>query len=155
MANVNGDVANGLMDLLQPVNIVGMFDDFNVNSFSARRGDAGRLAQWAGQYYGANLGVSPQNAADNRVEEKTNSAYMQIELDGDTGNHRTNTRLGVRYETTDVVSTSIIAIPESIQWQANNDFRVLLSDDKQPFTEKTSYSYILPNWTSASTCWTT
>ena len=28
---------------------------------------------------------------------------------------------------------------------ANNDFRIVLSDEQQPFSEKTSYSYILPN----------
>ncbi|WP_353085598.1 TonB-dependent receptor [Stenotrophomonas sp.] len=145
VANVDGDVANGLMDLLQPVNIVGLFNDFNANSFTAWRGDAGRLAQWAADNYGASLGVSPQRAADNLVEEKTKSAYFQVELDGELGGLRTNTRLGVRYETTDVVSTSVIAIPEAIEWQSNNDFRVVLSDEQQPFTEKNSYSYILPN----------
>ncbi|WP_373401930.1 hypothetical protein, partial [Klebsiella pneumoniae] len=37
------------------------------------------------------------------------------------------------------------AVPESIEWQANNDFRIVLSDEQQPFTEKARYSYILPN----------
>jgi TonB-dependent receptor len=51
----------------------------------------------------------------------------------------------VRYETTDVTSTSVIAIPSAIEWQANNDFRVVPSDEQQTFTETSSYSYILPN----------
>ncbi len=146
VANVDSDVANGLMDLLQPYDIAGLFNDYNVGSSNgAWRGDAGELAQWAADNYGASIGVSPQNAADNRVEEKTNSVYMQVELEGDLGGMRTNTRIGVRYEKTDVVSTSIIAIPEAIEWQANNDFRIVLSDEQQPFSEKSSYSYILPN----------
>ena len=70
---------------------------------------------------------------------------MQIELEGQVAGMETNTRVGVRYEKTDLVSTSVIAIPESIEWQANNDFRIVLSDEQQPFSEKTSYSYILPN----------
>ncbi|WP_049409707.1 TonB-dependent receptor [Stenotrophomonas geniculata] len=145
VANVDRDTAAGLMDLLQPVSIVGLFDDYSANSWPAWRGNAGQLAQWASREYGVGLGVNPQRAADNFVEEKTKAAYFQVELDGELGGMRTNTRLGVRYETTDVVSTSVIAVPESIEWQANNDFRIVLSDEQQPFTEKARYSYILPN----------
>lgn len=145
VANVDRDTAAGLMDLLQPVSIVGLFDHYSANSWPAWRGNAGQLAQWASREYGVGLGVNPQRAADNFVEEKTKAAYFQVELDGELGGMRTNTRLGVRYETTDVVSTSVIAVPESIEWQANNDFRIVLSDEQQPFTEKARYSYILPN----------
>ncbi|HJS35528.1 MAG TPA: TonB-dependent receptor, partial [Pseudoxanthomonas sp.] len=145
VANVDSDTAAGLVDLLRPVNLVGLFDDYNATSWPAWRGNAAELAQWAADQYGVGLGVSPQRAADNRVEEKTHSAYFQVELEGELGGMRTNTRLGVRYETTDVVSTSVIAIPEAIEWQANNDFRIVLSDEQQPFSEKASYSYILPN----------
>ena len=144
VANVDRDTAAGLMDLLQPVSIVGLFDDYSANSWPAWRGNAGQLAQWASGEYGVGLGVNPQRAADNFVEEKTKAAYFQVELDGELGGMRTNTRLGVRYETTDVVSTSVIAVPESIEWQANNDFRIVLSDEQQPFTEKARYSYIHP-----------
>lgn len=146
VANVDGDVANGLMDLIKPYDIAGLFNDYNVGSSNgAWRGDAGELAQWAADHYGAGIGVSPQNAADNRVEEKTNSAYMQVQLEGELGGMRTNTRIGIRYEKTDLVSTSVIAIPEAIEWSANNDFRIVLSDEQQPYSEKNSYSYILPN----------
>ncbi|WP_163068091.1 hypothetical protein, partial [Acinetobacter baumannii] len=91
---------------------VGLFDDYSANSWPAWRGNAGQLAQWASREYGVGLGVNPQRAADNFVEEKTKAAYFQVELDGELGGMRTNTRLGVRYETTDVVSTSVIAVPE-------------------------------------------
>jgi len=145
VANVDSDVAGGLMNFLRPVNLVGLFDDYSIASWPAWRGDAGALAQWAAGQYGVGLGVSPQNAADNRVEEKTHSAYMQLGLEGELGGMRTNTRIGVRYETTDVISTSVIAIPEAIEWQSNNDFRIVLSDELEPFSERASYSYILPN----------
>jgi len=146
VANVDEDVANGLMDLLQPVDIVGLFDDYSIGSSNgAWRGNAGQLAQWAADNYGVPIGVSSQNSADNRVEENTKSAYMQVQLEGELGGMRTNTRIGVRYETTKVVSTSVIAIPEAVEWQANNDFRIVLSDEQQPFSEKSSYSYVLPN----------
>jgi len=145
VANVDSDVAGGLMNLLQPFNLVGLFDDYSISTFPAWRGDAGALAQWAAAQYGVGLGVSPQYSADNRVEEKTHAAYMQVDLEGELGGMSTNTRIGVRYETTDVTSTSVIAIPERIEWQSNNDFRIDLSDELQPFSESASYSYILPN----------
>ncbi|KAF1716396.1 TonB-dependent receptor [Pseudoxanthomonas yeongjuensis] len=145
VANVDSDVAGGLMDHLQPVNLVGLFDDYNIASYQGWRGDAGELTEWAAGQYGLNIGVSPQNSANDRVEEKTNAAYMQVDLEGELGGMRTNTRIGVRYEKTDVVSTSVIAIPEAIEWSANNDFRIVLSDEQQPFSEKASYSYVLPN----------
>jgi TonB-dependent receptor len=146
VGNVNGDVADGLMDLIKPYDIAGLFNDYNVGSSNgAWRGDAGELAQWAADNYGAGIGVSPQNSADDRVEEDTKSAYVQVEFEGELGGMRTNTRVGVRYETTKVVSSSVIAIPEAIEWSANNDFRIVLSDEKQPFSERASYSYVLPN----------
>ena len=145
VANVDSDTAGGLMDNLTPVDLVGLFSDFSVTSWPAWRGDAGELAQWAAGQYGASFAVSPLRAADNRVQETTNSAYMQVELEGMLGKMRTNTRIGVRYEDTDVTSTSVIAIPEAIEWQANNDFRIVLSDQQQPYSERASYNYILPN----------
>jgi len=146
VGNVNGDVADGLMDLIKPYDIAGLFNDYSVGSSNgAWRGDAGELAQWAADNYGAGIGVSPQNSADDRVEEDTKSAYVQVEFEGELGGMRTNTRVGVRYETTKVVSSSVIAIPEAIEWSANNDFRIVLSDEKQPFSERASYSYVLPN----------
>ena len=146
VANVDSDIAGGLMDLLHPVDVIGLFDDYNIGSSNgAWMGDAGELTEWAAGQYGLNVGVSPQNSADNRVEEKTNAAYMQVELEGELGGMTTNTRIGVRYEKTDVVSTSMIAIPQAIEWSSNNDFRIVLSDEQQPFSEKASYSYVLPN----------
>jgi TonB-dependent receptor len=146
VANVNSDTAGGLMGLLRPIDLAGLFDDYSIGSNNgAWTGDAGALAQWAATQYGLTLGVSPQKAADNSVEEETRAAYMQVVLEGALGGMPTNTRIGVRYETTDLVSTSVIAIPEAVEWQANNDFRIVLSQDQQPFSEKTSYSFILPN----------
>lgn len=137
----------GMVDLLRPVSIIGMFDDYSANGAApgAWRGDTSRLAQWAAGQYGASTRVNPQLAADNEIREHTKAAYVQLELEGELGGMPTNTRIGVRYERTKVVSTSAVAIPNAIEWQANNDFRILRSDDVQPFSEKTRYSYLLPN----------
>ncbi len=137
----------GLAALLRPVDIVGMFNDYNTTGAAtgAWRGDATEGALWAGDFYGATTRFNPQLAADNRVEEDTDAAYAQIDLDGTLAGMDTHTRIGVRYEKTYVTSTSQVATPSAIQWQANNDFRILRSDDQQPFSETHSYDYVLPN----------
>ncbi|MFC3549890.1 TonB-dependent receptor [Lysobacter cavernae] len=137
----------GLAALLRPTDIVGMFDDYSANGAAtgAWRGDATQGALWAGDFYGAATRYNPQLAADNRIEEDTDAVYGQIELDGTLGGMTTNTRIGVRYEKTYLTSTTQVATPSAIQWQANNDFRVLRSDDQQPFSETHSYNYVLPN----------
>jgi TonB-dependent receptor len=57
----------------------------------------------------------------------------------------TNARLGVRYETTDITSTSAIAIPTGLTWTANNDFSVARSTTIQPYSEKADYDHVLPS----------
>ena len=137
----------GMIDLLRPVSITGLFDDFSAAGAptGAWRGNADQLALWAGQAYGATTRYNPQFSSDNDIEEKTRAAYMQVDFDGQLGSMTTNTRIGVRYEKTDVESVSQVATPSAIQWLANNDFQLVRSTDLQPFSEKHSYSYVLPN----------
>ena len=105
-----------------------------------------QLAQWAADHYGAGIGVSrAERGRQPRRGEDQRGLHAGASWRASWAACATNTRIGVRYEKTDVVSTSVIAIPEAIEWQANNDFRIVLSDEQQPFSEKTSYSYILPN----------
>ena len=139
--------APGLMDLLRPVGTTGLFKDYNASgtATSAWRGNADQLALLAADVYGVGTRYNPNYSADNQVEEKTNAAYMQLEFDGELGDMTTSTRIGVRYETTDVVATSQIRTPSDLQWQSNNDFQLLRSNDVQSYSAKHSYSYILPN----------
>ncbi len=137
----------GMVALLQPVNIIGMFDDFRAvgAATGAWRGDANALAQWAAGEYGVSTRYNPQLAADNRIDEDTDAIYAQLELRGELGGMPTQTRIGVRYERTDVTSVSAVATPTAIEWQSNNDFRIIRSDDVQPFSATNRYSYVLPN----------
>ncbi len=71
---------------------------------------------------------------------------MQLELQGELGSLPTNTRIGVRYEKTDLTSVSQVATPTALLWQSNNDFQLQRSTDMQPFAQKHSCnSYVLPN----------
>lgn len=137
----------GMTDLLRRTSIIGMFDDYSANGAApgAWRGNASDLARWAAGEYGVSNRYNPQLAADNEIEEKTDAVYVQLEMRGELGGMPTQTRIGVRYERTDVTSTSAVAVPNAIEWQANNDFRILRSDEVQPFSETNRYSYLLPN----------
>jgi TonB-dependent receptor len=138
----------GMVALMHAISITGLFNDYNADGAApgAWTGDADQLALWAAQAYpGTSSVVNPNLDADNEVEEDTQAAYIQVEFQGELGGMTTNTRVGVRYERTDVTSTSSVAIPTDLEWQANNDFQLLRSTDQAPFSEKTSYSYILPN----------
>ncbi len=150
-----------MADLLKQISITDLFNDFNTAGAqpNAWRGDASALAKWAEAQCAA--GTAPAAWPDcdaisskvygsydhgtNLVEEKTRSVYVQWEQDGMLASFPTYTVVGLRYERTDVTSTSAIQVPSAIRWMSNNDFGIVQSADVQPFSEKGSYSYILPN----------
>lgn len=157
----------GMVALLRPFSLTGLFDDFGVAGAApgAWRGNAAALAQWAlspagvhpvtGRRYNWNrnntttpdfqLSADPALDDNNKIEEDVNAVYIQLGMSGELGNLPTNLLVGVRYEETEVASTSNIAIPTGLVWTANNDFTTATSTDIQPFTEKTDYSHVLPS----------
>jgi len=147
--NVASDVQNGLMDLLTPYDVVGMFDDFSApGAFrSGFRGNAGGLAEWARDVYGSDIGLNPILNTNSMVEEKTHAAYFQVDLEGQLAGRPVNTRLGLRYETTDVEAVNVVANRAAINWQSNNDFQIKdgAPGDATVYRDTNSYSYILPN----------
>lgn len=57
----------------------------------------------------------------------------------------TNLTTGLRYEETDVTSTSLATPPLYLLWEDNNDFRSITEGaETQPFTEEASYDNLLP-----------
>jgi TonB-dependent receptor len=137
----------GMIALLNPISIAGLFSDYNTTGIApgAWWGNASELAAWAEGAYGVPATYNAALTNDNRIEEKTDAAYVQWIMDGELGGMRTNTVIGLRYERTDVVSTSQIVVPEAIEWQDDNDFRIAQSSEVQPFSETGRYSYLLPN----------
>ena len=51
---------------------------------------------------------------------------------GELSGHRTTMVAGVRYERTEVDSTSQIRVPTAVVWTADNDFRIDTSATNQP-----------------------
>ncbi|MEP7185687.1 MAG: TonB-dependent receptor [Rhodanobacter sp.] len=137
-----------LTSVLKQVNTVGQFSGYNTSGITQSTwiGNADDLAKFAASKYpGSNYQVSPNLAADNTVIENTKAIYAQVVLEGQLASLSTVTRFGMRYEQTDISSSSIIGLPDPILWLSNNDFQVNTGSVKQPVSVRNSYSNLLPN----------
>jgi TonB-dependent receptor len=156
--DANTPTGQSLFGVLTPYNLVGLFDDFNAGTASTNsfRANATSLAQWAfaNGYTTWNAGsgtpagtlsYNPIWGNDNYINEEVRAAYLQYALKGDMGAMPYNLVLGYRIEDTDVTSTSIIALPTAVRWEANNDFSIPRSSTLEPFTEEASYDNKLPS----------
>ncbi len=145
-----GEIAPGL---LEDFDFTQYYDDYNMSGSSrlgVRAPDVVALAQHAINLYatpsnGYVLNYQPNFATHNIIEEDTVSAYVQFATSGELGNMPTNLLLGLRYETTDVTSTSYLLIPEHLRWLDNNDFQLIRSSTVEPFSVDFSYDNLLPS----------
>ncbi len=80
------------------------------------------------------------------IEEEVNSAYVQFTGSFDIAGMESNFVAGIRYEETDVTSTSTVSEPETLEWQENNDWATILKNQAAtPLTRSGSYDNLLPN----------
>jgi len=134
--------ASGMVDMLTPYNLSGLFGDFNSTGSptGAFRGNATQLGLWAmqsGQIATGRDPVTLQPRAprlytnwsdasmtdgelrydtlmdnDNLVEEDVKAVYFNVGMKAELGSMPTNLNVGVRYEETDVTSTAQIVVPQ-------------------------------------------
>jgi TonB-dependent receptor len=125
-----------------------MYDDFNGGmAQTAFRGNAATLYSLMSPYYlGLGRQIDTWNNDSNDVDEDITAAYVEFGWDGELAGRNANLTIGARYETTDVESTSLIAIPSAIGWTADNDFAVRFANpDRQPYSEEADYNHFLPS----------
>jgi TonB-dependent receptor len=80
---------------------------------------------------------------DQRTSEKSKSGFLQFSTDWNTAMPQ-HTSVGVRYETTDVVSTALVPTATSITWVSANEFPVTFG--AASFTTLTGkYKHLLPS----------
>lgn len=137
-------------DMIEQFCLTCMFDEADVKNETnqvAWRGDAAELARWGAEQYGHEFTTNIDQGFDQNhtVEEDTSSAYVQVTLQGELGGMETNLVTGLRYEETDVTSTSFVAIPERITWQDNNDFLLTRTSDVQAYVKESKYNNLLPS----------
>lgn len=89
------------------------------------------------------VGVTGQD--NNRVKENISSVYGQLTWKAELAGLPTELVTGIRYERTDVTSTSLVRTPSAIVWTADNDFTVQTSSTYQPISGKGKYNNLLPS----------
>ena len=139
-----GDIEQYAPGMMQSYCLSCLFDDVAVGQAdTAFRVDAAQLFPiLEAAYAGNDVNISE---TDDTVQEEILSFYAQFNIERDFMGLPTRTNIGVRYEDTNVVSTTLQSIPSGILWTADNDFLVVQSGDKQDLSGKGSYEEVLPN----------
>jgi TonB-dependent receptor len=93
---------------------------------------------------------SPSRAPDQftddlRTKEETTAAYLQWLMNFDMGSMNSNLRVGLRYEKTDVTSSSLTPVPLWIDWVAANEYFITYSGEQDFTTQEGDYDNWLPN----------
>ena len=144
-----GEFSDGL---LQPINVGAMFEDFNTGQSQGMGfiADPVALAREGIALYPSDanfFGVSSVFSNNDVVKEDTTAAYFQVHMSGELGGMPANFLAGVRYEKTDVTSTSLVTPPSYLIWENNNDFSLYTdpSTDPIPLSVKADYDHLLPS----------
>lgn len=143
--------------LLQPFSLVGQFEDFGTAGVpsSGWKGNANALARWGVDTYGVwrdasqadgTLSYNPAFDQNHAISEDTVAGYAQFGMSRELFSRPANLLVGVRYEKTDVESTSQQIVPRGLIWQDNNDFSDWQGDSLQSVKQKADYDYFLPNF---------
>jgi len=104
------------------------------------------LLEAVGPAYGVSLNNLPiASFDDNTVEEDITSAYVQVIMDYEISGMPLNIVAGVRYEKTNVTSTSNQLVPLEIVWDSDNDFYTTPSTTSQSLVAEHDYSNFLPS----------
>lgn len=144
-----GDVQRQAPGALQAFCLVCKFEHYNPGSDPdsqiAYRGNAANIFSVMSPFY-ANRGnaLTVNSRADNRVKEDIWAAYGQLTWKGEIGNAPARLVGGLRYEHTKSHTTSLTAVPAGIEWDSDNDFTVVLSNQSQYLSDGGSYDNILP-----------
>lgn len=96
--------------------------------------------------YGYTPGTIPLTGkADNLIEENIASAYASVDVDGEFAGYPTHLRFGMRYEYTEITSTTNQNVPLTVIWESDNDFRQVISEDVISLKDDNSYNNFLPS----------
>jgi TonB-dependent receptor len=142
-----GDVQALAGDLLTQFCLECQFSHYKPTSAAvAFRGNAVDLYQAFAAAYTAR--GNPINVSGNdfdQVNEKIWATYAQLNWAGDMMGRPVKFGAGVRYENTKVKSNSLIALPERIEWDSDNDFTRVVSATIAPVQLKGEYNNLLPS----------
>jgi TonB-dependent receptor len=84
-------------------------------------------------------------ATNRTIEEESTSFYGQFHSAFELAGLESNLLVGLRYEETDVSSSSLVNEPTILWWQGDDDWAVELAPEKTQQYKTGSYDYLLPN----------
>ena len=160
-----------ISDLVVPASLQGVFtelqggDQVNNNFFMASMDDLIARAEYLhslspnNPLYYANVygdggnngdcghGLCPTFTPDNydNFTEESTAAYLQVSYMGDIAGKPFNIRAGVRYEETEVVSSTESNSYERIEWTAANEFIIITGDETVASGLEGEYDFTLPS----------
>lgn len=139
-----GDVNQYAGSLITTFCMSCLFTDYNIGNQSvAFRGDA--VAIYDAMRRGYNVTMPGRAISTNFVTEKVMSAYGQATIKTSFVGMPASIVAGLRYEKTEVESSSLQAIPTAIRWTADNDFARDFGPITAGLTIEAEYDHWLPN----------
>jgi TonB-dependent receptor len=154
-------------DLVVPASLAGVYselaggDQVNLNFFMANMEDLAQRAEFlqnlsesnpmhlAQASTGGDCGTgfcpsSTPDAADN-FSEDSKAAYLQLNFAGEIINRPFNVRAGVRYEETEVVSSTAALAYDRVEWRSTNEFEIIRAEGSVPSSLEGEYDFTLPS----------
>lgn len=142
-----------------PANMITPFNLANFDSLKTGgsyqggyKGNAEEIAEYLVNLYkpknpGYCFCYDPNFSTNDKLAEDIQSAYLQVGVEGELGGMKTNFLVGLRYETTDVDSSSLVRPPAYLLWQDDNDFQVEYGNNQLvSFSQKAGYDNLLPSF---------
>jgi len=134
--NMPGDKTN-MINSFWAMDFVTMAD-----SIGSLYGDVNDPVAWP---CGTQMCAPSNYTTDRLTKETTTSAFVQANMDLELGEMPVGITVGLRYENTDIDSTTLLPAIDSISWVSDNEFAKNLSSDSVYFSDTGSYDYFLPN----------
>jgi TonB-dependent receptor len=142
-----GDVQQLAGSLVEQYCLGCKFDHYKPgDSGIAFRGNAVDLYEAFAQAYKAR--GNPINVTGNdfdQVHEKVLAGYVQFTWNGELMGRKANLTAGARYENTKVISNSLVAQPDYIKWDSDNDFTRVIGNQVASIRLKGEYNNLLPS----------
>lgn len=157
-----GDIADFAPNVLEAFCLTCEFDDFDTGipddseTGQGFRGSALELFDAVSPAYAALEGTDDdpvgsdntifQNGSTfSTVEEDIFSVFAEFQTTFDVAGRDANLNIGLRYEDTQLTSTSVFQPVSEIQYISDNDFAINVSPDATPIGGEFSYDNLLPN----------
>ena len=162
-ASAFGSVA----DLVVPASLAGIYselsggDEVNTNFFIANMEDLAARAEFLQSLpesnpmhlatattmgdCGTGFCASTTPDSEDFFEEDTVAAYLQLNFSGEIFNRPFNVRTGVRYEETEVVSSTAAQAYDRVEWRSTNEFEIIRAEGTTPSALEGKYDFTLPS----------